>query len=92
MLKDDQTARTAPHATLAPCHTTHSQAHTLRLPLQVRIVFQSESYGPMYYESYPFIVNPDGAAFTGSHVMCAHQLRTAPCQACTHAHARTRLL
>jgi hypothetical protein len=35
----------------------------------VRIVFQSESYGPMYYESYPFIVNPDGASFTGSHVM-----------------------
>lgn len=32
----------------------------------VRIVFQSESYGPMYYESYPFIVNPDGASFTGS--------------------------
>ena len=35
----------------------------------VRIVFQSESYGPMKYESYPFIVNPDGASFTGSHVM-----------------------
>ena len=35
----------------------------------VRIIFQSESYGPMYYESYPFIVNPDGASFTGSHVM-----------------------
>ena len=35
----------------------------------VRIVFQSESYGPMYHESYPFIVNPDGASFTGSHVM-----------------------
>ena len=35
----------------------------------VRIIFQSESYGPMYYESYPFIVNPDGVSFTGSHVM-----------------------
>ena len=35
----------------------------------VRIVFQSESYGPMLYEAYPFIVNPDGASFTGSHVM-----------------------
>lgn len=35
----------------------------------VSIIFQSESYGPMYYESYPFIVNPSGASFTGSHVM-----------------------
>ena len=35
----------------------------------VRIVFQSESYGPMLNEAYPFIVNPDGASFTGSHVM-----------------------
>jgi hypothetical protein len=35
----------------------------------VRIIFQSESYGPMKYEAYPFIVNPDGASFTGSHVM-----------------------
>ena len=36
----------------------------------VRIIFQSESYGTIYYgESYPFIVNPDGASFTGSHVM-----------------------
>ena len=35
----------------------------------VRIIFQSESYGPMLNEAYPFIVNPDGASFTGSHVM-----------------------
>lgn len=37
----------------------------------VRVVFQSESYGPMYgLESYPFIVNgATGGSFTGSHVM-----------------------
>lgn len=35
----------------------------------VRIVFQSESYGPVtQFESYPFIVNDNGASFTGSHV------------------------
>lgn len=35
----------------------------------VRVVFQSESYGPVaQQESYPFIVNPTGATFTGSHV------------------------
>ena len=35
----------------------------------VRIIFQSESYGPMYRESYPFIVNSNGGSFTGSHVL-----------------------
>merc|ERR1711920_114910 len=36
----------------------------------VRIVWQSESYGPIFGgESWPFIVNPSGASFTGSHVM-----------------------
>jgi hypothetical protein len=37
----------------------------------VRVVFQSESYGPLSaQESYPFIVNEkSGASFTGSHVM-----------------------
>jgi len=36
----------------------------------VRIVFQSESYGTITrFESYPFVVNPNGASFTGSHVM-----------------------
>jgi hypothetical protein len=43
----------------------------------VRIVFQSESYGPLNWwctslgcgDSYPFIVNSNGASFTGSHVM-----------------------
>lgn len=36
----------------------------------VRIVFQSESYGPILnYESYPVIVNDNGASFTGSHIM-----------------------
>ena len=36
----------------------------------VRVVFQSESYGPVSaYESYPFIVNDNGATFTGSHVL-----------------------
>jgi len=44
----------------------------------VRIVVQSESYGQLYYESYPYFVNQDarrlgvgskgGASFTGSHV------------------------
>jgi hypothetical protein len=42
----------------------------------VSIIFQSESYGPMYYESYPFIVNPSGASFTGSHVMYVDYDRT----------------
>ena len=36
----------------------------------VRIIWQSESYGTFStYESFPFIVNPNGASFTGSHVM-----------------------
>ena len=36
----------------------------------VRIIWQSESYGTITaFESYPFIVNPNGASFTGSHVM-----------------------
>lgn len=34
----------------------------------LRIVVQSESYGPLYYESYPYYVNGNGASFTGSHV------------------------
>jgi len=34
----------------------------------LRIVVQSESYGPLYYESYPYFVNGNGASFTGSHV------------------------
>ena len=34
----------------------------------VRIVVQSESYGPLLYESYPWHVNDDEASFTGSHV------------------------
>merc|ERR1719197_345476 len=43
----------------------------------IRFVYQSESYGPLNwwsdirgsYDSYPFIVNPNGASFTGSHIM-----------------------
>lgn len=37
----------------------------------VRIVFQSESYGPTSStdDSYPWMVNANNAAFTGSHVM-----------------------
>ena len=36
----------------------------------VRIIWQSESYGTFStYESFPFVVNPNGASFTGSHVM-----------------------
>ena len=36
----------------------------------VRIIFQSESYGPITAgESHPFLVNPSNASFTGSHVM-----------------------
>jgi len=39
-------------------------------PTTVRIIWQSESYGTISdAESYPFIVNPNGASFTGSHVM-----------------------
>lgn len=35
-----------------------------------RVIFQSESYGPITRgESHPFAVNPSGASFTGSHVM-----------------------
>ncbi len=34
----------------------------------LRIVVQSESYGPLYYESYPYPVNDGAATFTGSHV------------------------
>lgn len=34
----------------------------------LRIVVQSEFYGPLYYESYPYYVNGNGASFTGSHV------------------------
>lgn len=38
----------------------------------VRMIVQSESYGPLRYESYPFPVNNGKATFTGSHV----QVRT----------------
>ena len=34
----------------------------------LRIVVQSESYGHLMYESYPYFVNKNGASFTGSHV------------------------
>lgn len=34
----------------------------------VRAIVQSESYGPLRYESYPFPVNHGAATFTGSHV------------------------
>ena len=34
----------------------------------VRVIVQSESYGPLRYESYPFFVNDGAASFTGSHV------------------------
>jgi len=34
----------------------------------LRIIVQSESYGPLKYESYPYYVNGNGASFTGSHV------------------------
>ena len=34
----------------------------------VRVVVQSESYGPLLYESYPWFVNDGQASFTGSHV------------------------
>eukprot|EP00406_Dinophysis_acuminata_P007158 CAMPEP_0179231102 /NCGR_PEP_ID=MMETSP0797-20121207/11171_1 /TAXON_ID=47934 /ORGANISM="Dinophysis acuminata, Strain DAEP01" /LENGTH=764 /DNA_ID=CAMNT_0020938181 /DNA_START=98 /DNA_END=2392 /DNA_ORIENTATION=+ len=43
----------------------------------VRLIFQSESYGPINwwssvqgaFDSYPYTVNSNGASFTGSHVM-----------------------
>lgn len=43
----------------------------------VRVIMQSESYGPLNWwcsalgcgDSYPFAVNSNGASFTGSHVM-----------------------
>lgn len=34
----------------------------------VRAIVQSESYGPLQYESVPFPVNHGAATFTGSHV------------------------
>ena len=34
----------------------------------VRLIVQSESYGPLRYESYPFYVNDGKASFTGSHL------------------------
>lgn len=34
----------------------------------LRAVVQSESYGPLQFESYPFHVNGGAASFTGSHV------------------------
>lgn len=34
----------------------------------VRVIVQSESYGPLRFESYPFPVNDATATFTGSHV------------------------
>lgn len=37
----------------------------------VRVIVQSESYGPLVYESYPFFVNENAASFTGSHVQYA---------------------
>ncbi|KAL7577323.1 hypothetical protein ACA910_002061 [Epithemia clementina (nom. ined.)] len=34
----------------------------------VRVIVQSESYGPLKYESYPYFVNDGAASFTGSHL------------------------
>jgi hypothetical protein len=34
----------------------------------VRVVVQSESYGPLQFESYPIFVNDGAATFSGSHV------------------------
>ena len=50
----------------------------------VRIIFQSESYGPMYRESYPFIVNSNGGSFTGSHVLYVDYDRTLLADFMTH--------
>eukprot|EP00628_Pelagophyceae_sp_CCMP2097_P038960 CAMPEP_0184243318 /NCGR_PEP_ID=MMETSP0977-20130417/156_1 /TAXON_ID=483370 /ORGANISM="non described non described, Strain CCMP2097" /LENGTH=857 /DNA_ID=CAMNT_0026548577 /DNA_START=90 /DNA_END=2663 /DNA_ORIENTATION=- len=46
----------------------------------VRVIWQSESYGPLSStkDSFPFVVNPaTGASFTGSHVMYVDYDRTA---------------
>lgn len=39
----------------------------------VRVVVQSESYGPLRYESYPFPVNDGTATFGGSHVQVSYR-------------------
>ena len=51
----------------------------------VRIIFQSESYGPIWAgESYPFIVNENGGSFTGSHVQYVDYDRTLLADFMTH--------
>ena len=70
--------RSAPHSMWCPLRSARADmlvgvpdgmGAMLKDDSTVRIIFQSESYGPMLNEAYPFIVNPDGASFTGSHVM-----------------------
>lgn len=34
----------------------------------VRIIYQSESYGQLYAETFPYYVNDNAASFTGSHI------------------------
>ena len=51
----------------------------------LRIVVQSESYGPLYYESYPYFVNGNGASFTGSHVQYTDFDREGLAEFMTHA-------
>ena len=50
----------------------------------LRIVVQSESYGPLKYESYPYYVNGNGASFTGSHVQYADFDREGLAEFLTH--------
>ena len=50
----------------------------------IRVIFQSESYGPMYWETYPFAVASTGATFTGSHVQYVDYDRTLLADFMTH--------
>lgn len=58
----------------------------------LRIVVQSESYGPLVYETWPYHVNGNGASFTGSHVHTIDFDRAGLADFMTHAGAASEII
>mmetsp|Transcript_8874 Transcript_8874/g.13445 ORF Transcript_8874/g.13445 Transcript_8874/m.13445 type:complete len:830 (+) Transcript_8874:287-2776(+) len=58
----------------------------------VRYVFQSESYGPLARESWPYRVNNDTATFTGSHIMYIDYNRTALAEFMKHKQSAAHMV
>lgn len=58
----------------------------------VRIVVQSESYGPLRFETWPYFVNNGAASFTGSHVHTIDYDREGLGEFMTHSGAASEII